>query len=64
VEAGREFEENLRAILSLTAAANARQPDLVALIRSIQIRREDGTVRVSFSGGADAAASLFRLVPH
>jgi hypothetical protein len=63
-EAGREFEENLRAILSLTAAANARQPDLVALIRSIQIRREDGTVRVSFSGGADAAASLFRLVPH
>ena len=63
-EAGREFEENLRAILSLAAAANARQPDLAALIHSIQIRREDGTVRVSFSGGADAAASLFRLVPH
>jgi hypothetical protein len=63
-EAGREFEENLRAILTLAAAADARQPDLVALIRSIQIRREDATVRVSFSGGPDSVANLFRLVPH
>ena len=61
-EAGREFEENLRAILTLTAAANARQPDLVALIHSIQISREDRTVRASFSGGADAADRLLRLV--
>jgi hypothetical protein len=63
-EAGREFEENLRAILSLTAVANARQPDLVALIRSIQIRREDRTVRAALSAGPDAAASLLRLVPR
>ncbi len=61
-EAGREFEENLRAILSLTAAANARQPDLVALIHSIQLRREDRTVRVAFSGGPDAAASILGLI--
>ena len=61
-EAGREFEENLRAILSLTAAANARQPDLVALIHSIQIRREDRTVRAVLSGGPDAADQLLRLV--
>jgi hypothetical protein len=61
-EAGREFEENLRAILSLTAAANARQPDLVALIHSIQIRREDRTVRASFSGGLDAVDQVLRLV--
>jgi len=61
-EAGREFEENLRAIFTLTAAANARRPDLVALIRSIQIRREDGTVRATFSGGPDALASLLGLV--
>jgi hypothetical protein len=60
-EAGREFEENLRAILSLTAAANARQPDLVALIHSIQIRREDRTVRAVLSGGPDAVARLLRL---
>jgi hypothetical protein len=61
-EAGREFEENLRAILSLTAAASARQPDLVALIRSIQIRREDRTVRVSLSAGPDAVVSLLGLI--
>ena len=63
-EAGREFEENLRAILSLTAAASARQPELVALIRSIQIRREDRTVRASLSGGPDAADRLLRFVPR
>jgi len=63
-EAGREFEENLRAILSLAAAADARQPDLVALIHSIQIRREDGTVRAVLSGGPDAVARLLGLVLH
>ena len=63
-EAGREFEENLRAILSLTAAASARQPDLVALIHSIQIRREDRTVHASLSGGPDAADRLLRFVPR
>ena len=62
--AAREFEENLRAILSLTAAASARQPDLVALIRSIQITREDRTVRASLSGGPDAADRLLRFVPR
>jgi hypothetical protein len=61
-EAGREFEESLRAILSLTAAANARQPDLVALIHSIRISRDDRTVRVTLSAGPDAAASLLRLI--
>jgi hypothetical protein len=54
----------LRAILSLTAAASARQPELVALIRSIQIRREDRTVRASLSGGPDAADRLLRFVPR
>jgi hypothetical protein len=62
VEAGRQVEENLRAILFLAAAGNARQPDLVALIHSIQIRREDRTVRASLSGGPDAAEKLLRLV--
>ena len=61
-EAGREFEENLRAILSLTAAANAHQPDLVALIHSIRISREDRTVRLAVSCGPDAAASLLGLI--
>ena len=63
-EAGREFEERLRAILSLAAAANARRPDLVALIRSVLIRREDRTVRVALSAGPDAVDPLLRLVPR
>ena len=61
-EAGREFEESLRAILSLAAAANARRPDLVALIHSVLIRREDRTVRVALSAGPDAVDSLLGLV--
>jgi hypothetical protein len=60
--AGREFEESLRAILSLAAAANARRPDLVALIHSVLIRREDRTVRVALSAGPDAVDSLLGLV--
>jgi hypothetical protein len=60
--AGREFEESLRAILSLTAAANARRPDLVRLIHSVLIRREDRTVRVALSAGPDAVDSLLGLV--
>ena len=61
-EAGREFEESLRAILSLTAAASARRPELVALINSVLIRRDDRTVRVAFSAGPDAVVSLLGLV--
>jgi hypothetical protein len=63
-DAGREVEENLRGIVSLTAAASARQPDLVALIRSIRISREDRTVRAALSASSDAAASLLGLVPR
>ena len=63
-EAGREFEENLRAILSLTAAASARQPDLVALIHAITIRREARTVRVTLSAGTEAVDQLLRIVPR
>jgi hypothetical protein len=61
-EAGRDFEESLRAILSLAAAANARQPDLAALIRSIRISRQDRMVRVALSAGPDAVARLLGLL--
>ena len=61
-EAGREFEENLRAILTLTAVASARQPELVRLIHSIRISREDRIVRAVLSAGPDAAGSLLKLV--
>ena len=48
-------------LLTETAGRLQPLPDLVALIRSIQIRREDRTVHAALSGGPDAAASFLRL---
>jgi hypothetical protein len=57
---GREFEQSLRAILTLTAAANARQPGLAALLRAIQIRRDGRTVHVALTAPPDALDQLLR----
>jgi len=59
-DAGREFEQSLRAILTLTATANARQPVLAALLRSIQIRRDDRTVHVTVAVAADDLDGLLQ----
>jgi hypothetical protein len=59
-DAGRQLEQSLRAILSLTAAANARQPALAAMLHAIQIHRDEGTVHVTLSTGADALDQLLR----
>jgi len=58
--AGLDFEQSLRAMLSLAAAANARQPELTTLLRAIQIRREGGTVRVTLSTNPEALDQLLR----
>ena len=42
-----QFEQRLRALISLTTAANARQPEIAALLRSVQLRRDDRTVRAA-----------------
>jgi len=55
---GREFEQSLRAILTLLAAANARQPGLAALLRAIQIRRDDRTVHVALTAAPDVLDHL------
>jgi hypothetical protein len=57
---GREFEQSLRAILTLTAAANARQPGFAALLRAIQISREDRTIHVTLTVAPDALDQLLR----
>ena len=57
---GREFEQSLRAILTLAAAANERQPGLAALLRGIEIRREDRTVHVAFTTAPDGLDQLLR----
>jgi len=56
----REFEQSLRAILTLTAAANARQPGFAALLRAIQISREDRTVHVTLTAAPDGLDQLLR----
>ena len=56
----RVFEENLRAIFSLAAAA-VRQPDLAAVLQSADVRRDNMTVHATLSAGDDAAARLLDL---
>jgi hypothetical protein len=57
---GREFEQSLRAILTLTAAANTRQPGFAALLGAIQIRREDRTVHVTLTAAPEGLDQLLR----
>jgi hypothetical protein len=52
-EGARRLEEELRAMASVAAAAEARQPGLAAQLRAIQVSREERTVRVHLR--ADAA---------
>ena len=59
-DAGRQLEQSLRAILSLTAAASARQPALAAMLHAIQIHRDESTVHVTLSTGTDALSQLQR----
>jgi hypothetical protein len=54
----REFEETLRALLSLAGAANTRRPEIAGVLNSAAIRRDGLTVRLSFSAGPQAAAQL------
>lgn len=56
----RDFEQSLRAILTLTAAANTRRPSMAALLRTIQIHREERTVDVSLTAGPDDVDQLLR----
>jgi hypothetical protein len=56
--AAAEFERRLRALVSLTAAANSRQPEIAALLHSVQLRREDSTVHATLSSPPDALGKL------
>jgi hypothetical protein len=52
------FEQSFRAIVSLTAATNARHPATAAVLQSIQIRRDERVVHVALSAPLDALARL------
>jgi hypothetical protein len=54
-----QFEQRLRALITLTSAGNARRPEIAALLRAIQLRRDDRTVRATVSA---SPASIQLLV--
>ncbi len=57
-DAARQVEETLRAALTLAAAGESRQSDLSALLKSIQVTREDRTVRAILTTTPDAVQKL------
>ena len=56
--AALRFEQSLRAMVSLAAATNARQPAMAGVLQSIRIRREDRVVYVSLSSPLDPLTRL------
>jgi hypothetical protein len=56
--AALRFEQSLRAIVSLAAAANARQPAIARPLQYVRIRRDELVVRASLTAPLDALAKL------
>ena len=61
-DAARHFEETLRATLTMTAAGEAKNANLAALLRSIQVRRDDRMVRANLSTDTEAARQLLEML--
>lgn len=62
-QGARDFEESVRGILSLTSAAEARRPQIAALLGSVDVRRNGATTTASLRvppGMLDALAAVFR----
>lgn len=60
-EAARRLEEELRAMASVAAAAEARRPGIAVQLRAIQVSREERTVRVDLRADAAGVEQLLRL---
>jgi hypothetical protein len=60
-EGARRLEEELRAMASVAAAAEARQPGIAAELRAIQVSRDGRTVRVNWRADAAGVEQLLRL---
>jgi hypothetical protein len=58
-EAARSFEQSLRAAASLATLANARQPDVAALLGALRITRDGRQAHAAVSANAAALAKLF-----
>jgi hypothetical protein len=60
-ETAQRLEETVRAFLSLGGAANARRPEMRALLKRIQLRREDRTVHLSLTAEPAEMEQLFKI---
>ncbi len=61
-EAARSFEDTLRATLTMAAAGETRRGDFAALLRSVQVRREDRTVHASLVTTPERARLLLQTL--
>jgi hypothetical protein len=61
-DATRHLEETLRAFLSLSAAGLKRQPELAAMLRSVELGSQASTVRLSLSVRAEDMPRIFELL--
>lgn len=57
-EAAQHLEESLRAILSLSVLGAARQPQIAAMLRSADVRREQSEVHATLAAPPDAMPQL------
>lgn len=57
-DAARQVEETLRASITMTAAAESRQSEIVDLLRAIQLSRADRTVRATLSATPEQVRQL------
>jgi hypothetical protein len=57
-EAGRDVEETLRAVLAMIGMAEKRGSDVAALLSSVEIHRQDRTVRATVSANAETVGKL------
>lgn len=57
-DAARQVEETLRASITMTAAAESRHGDVVAMLRAIQLSRDDRTVRATLSASPEQARRM------
>ena len=63
-DAARQLEESVRALLTFAGAAAAPRSNLAAILSSVEVRRDDVTVRASLSTSAQSARSLLQGLTH
>jgi hypothetical protein len=61
VDSARRLEEELRAMASIAASAESKQPAIAAQLLAIQVNRDDRTVRIDWHADAAGVGQLLKL---